>query len=428
MPSYYQQLQNVFRGILDTTVPYLNSFLDVVLQSTPYDYNPHEYVKIWLSGDPDVFMTQANQLRLVRTRDRARRTHTHDVIHLVYDSQLLSEKALSELDEFCKNQEIIPHDVRKDIMPALKTEEERRLMELYEDEVSHLKEGGNLASAADLLRILSPVYAWTYTDFDVEVVDTHKMPETIKVKEPILISLSENGKFCTDVFAVVDPEGALDLIQTIQRAIIAACSPKPTQYVSDDFSPNFLEDNKAFCEKMLNDCLSLGYTVREYRNFVSNIDPLTLHSIILDKIDSFDSFLNSLNSASESEKKMKMEIMIKEAVMNTTGPSIYMRAIEQLCKKNFMNMLLFNRLFSPMSTYHLDEYFKGQSVSGQNDASWLPTGTENSRQQEEKMSEAAIKITRKAKRYIEERAQSKPHVNGGGVEESKEDRSNQLKK
>ncbi|MDF1646466.1 MAG: glycosyltransferase family 88 protein [Legionellaceae bacterium] len=418
MDSYYQQVQDAFRGILNATVPYFNDFLNFCLQPTGYEYNPHEYVKIWLSANPDVFMPQIHQLRLIRTRQ----TNPKDIIHLVYDGKLLSPEALNKLKTFCETYNIIFHDVREDIIPACKTKEENRLITLYEDEVLHLEESGNLAVATDLLRVLSPVYAWTYTDFDVDV-DTSTLPETINVKEPLLISFdASTGTFCTDAFAVVHPEDASEILQMLQRIIIDACSPEPAQEQASDFSPDILENPKAFCQKMLDDCLALGYSVREYRNFISNMDSLTCGSIALDEINSFEALLASLNSAPASANKMKMEMMIQEAVMNTTGPNVYARVIEQYIQNNWIKMLLFNRLCGTLSKYHLQECFKGQvfSTSHNNDRSWLPSGIQKLREEEVKMDEAASKIGRLYRGY---KAKSKDaldrQIDTGGVEETK---------
>ncbi len=196
-----------------------------------YNFNPHRHVKIWLSKDKDTFLNLENRIRLVTMRD----INPRDDIYFIYDSQLLSENALKEMKSFCTKYKIIAKDVRKDVIPSSHSKEEKNLVAIYEDEISHLEEGGNLAVGSDILRWLKPVYELgTYTDFDVHV-DTRELPETISVEKPLLISL---GSFAikddvevvflnTDTIAVVDSKEALSDIQKIQRTIYNHCSMQP---------------------------------------------------------------------------------------------------------------------------------------------------------------------------------------------------------
>ncbi|MBA2650524.1 MAG: hypothetical protein H0U75_13210 [Legionella sp.] len=149
-----------------------------------YYFNPHHHVKIWLSKDKDIFLNLENQVRLVKMRD----INPEDEIHFIYDGALLSKTALIELQAFCGKYRITPQNVRS-LMPHCKTVEEQNLCSLYAQEVSHLNEGGNLGVGSDILRWLSPIYTLgTYTDFDVPV-DTSKLPNTITVAKPLLMSL-----------------------------------------------------------------------------------------------------------------------------------------------------------------------------------------------------------------------------------------------
>lgn len=197
----------------------------------PYLFNPHRHVKIWLSKDKDTFLNLENQMRLAKMRE----INPRDEIFFIYDSKLLSPSALSELESFCTRYNITPKDVQKDVIPQCQSEEERNLIEIYNDEVSHLSEGGNLASGSDILRWLKPVYELgTYTDFDVQV-DTRKLPQTINVEKPLLLSLGshpldkdfEGLVLNNDIIAVVDTEAALADIQKIQKTIYLGCSKQP---------------------------------------------------------------------------------------------------------------------------------------------------------------------------------------------------------
>ncbi len=212
----------------------------------PYLFNPHRHVKIWLSKDKDTFLNLENQMRLAKMRE----INPRDEIFFIYDSKLLSPSALSELESFCTRYNITPKDVQKDVIPQCQSKEERNLIEIYNDEVSHLSEGGNLASGSDILRWLKPVYVLgTYTDFDVHV-DTRKLPETINVEKPLLLSLGshpldkdfEGLVLNNDIIAVVDTEAALADIQKIQKTIHLGCSKQPPD------GPNYFEQLQPILE------------------------------------------------------------------------------------------------------------------------------------------------------------------------------------
>lgn len=130
-----------------------------------YQFNPHAHVKIWLSKDKDSFLNLENILRLLTVRDN----NPNDTIHFVYDSLLLSEQAQRELAYFCKKCNLHPVDVRSDVFPVCKTENEKKLIELYENEILHIHEGGTwqqpvtfyvgflLFMNAERIRILIPI-------------------------------------------------------------------------------------------------------------------------------------------------------------------------------------------------------------------------------------------------------------------------------
>lgn len=222
-----------------------------------YTYNPHRHVKIWLSKDRDTFLNLENRVRLVTMRDINR----SDDIHFVYDSQLLSPTALDDLHSFCRRYNIIPKDVRVDVFPHCETEEETKLITLYNDEISHLDRGGNLAVGSDILRWLKPVYdLGTYTDFDVHV-DTRKLAATIAVEKPLLMNIGSTsvlGKakmaaINNDTISVVDGSAALMAIQSIQQSIHFSCSKQGSHP-----SSSLLHRNLNQFERQLNSYLPAG--------------------------------------------------------------------------------------------------------------------------------------------------------------------------
>jgi glucosyltransferase Lgt1/2/3 len=187
-----------------------------------YSYNPHNHVKIWLSNKPSVFMNAENQMRLIRMREQ----NPTDNIALIFDSSLLNPQAIADLNNFCKEHNINPVDA-DGFAPSLNTEKEKELYKFYKDEITHLKEGGNLAVASDIIRWIPPVYTrGTYTDFDVPV-NTSSLPRTVDVKAPVLLNIGSlqirNKEWIlanNDYIAVIDPVDGKDAIEKVQDGFI----------------------------------------------------------------------------------------------------------------------------------------------------------------------------------------------------------------
>jgi len=187
-----------------------------------YQYNPHLHIKIWLSIKPNLFMNLENQMRLIEMREK----NPNDAIHLIYDSTLLYEHSINELNKFCEENNIIPVDA-KEFKDQLHTENERRLYAFYQDELNNIGTGGNPAVASDILRWLPPAFKLgTYTDFDFPV-DTSALLPTIPVAAPLLLNIgsfrmSKKEFILTnnDFVAVVDPVAAQQKIEQIQNGVL----------------------------------------------------------------------------------------------------------------------------------------------------------------------------------------------------------------
>lgn len=171
-----------------------------VTDNGEYTINPHCHVKIWLSKDKDVFLNPENQLRLVQMRAR----NPNDTIHLVYSKELLSTTALAALEKFCDQHQIIPISVEEDIKQKLRDDDdgvEKKLMSLaiLEMRSTIQNEGGNLAAASDILRLISPVFnLGIYADFDTEI-NTTGLPNKLVVAAPILLNLGSAKLFPTEM-------------------------------------------------------------------------------------------------------------------------------------------------------------------------------------------------------------------------------------
>jgi glucosyltransferase Lgt1/2/3 len=218
-----------------------------------YQYNPHLHVKIWLSKNPDTFMNIENQTRLIAMREK----NPTDAINLIYDSSLLNGYALTELDKFCVENDIIPFDANK-FQNQLQSDYEKTLYSYYKDEIANLDNGGNLAVASDILRWIQPTYKLgTYTDLDFPI-DTTSLPDSLTVDGPILLNIGslkirkkELILANNDFVAVVDEAAAKQQIEQVQAGIINKLSRYDT---------NFIEQS----EKDLDNDSFLNYTFLSY--------------------------------------------------------------------------------------------------------------------------------------------------------------------
>jgi glucosyltransferase Lgt1/2/3 len=202
-------------------------------QKPQFFFDPHRHVKVWFSNKPAVFMNTENQMRLIAMRDK----NPKDEINLVFDSSLLDEKANKELQAFCKAHDIRPVDM-VDVEKELTTRREKDLFKFYKDEVTHLKEGGNLGIASDIVRWLEPVYKLgTYTDFDVPV-EVSELPALIPVQAPLLLNIGslrllgrEMILSNNDFISIVDPVVAKDQIEKVQDAFIEKLGEYSSDYI-----------------------------------------------------------------------------------------------------------------------------------------------------------------------------------------------------
>nr|WP_133135173.1 glycosyltransferase family 88 protein [Legionella rowbothamii] len=220
-----------------------------------YRYNPHHHIKIWLSNNRDLFMNLENQIRLSKMRE----TNPSDVIHLIYDSLLINSKSIQDLMHYCQEHRIIPIDVRI-AFTGIVSDNEQRLFHFYNDEITHLNQGGNLAVASDILRWLSPFYKLgTYSDFDYPI-DTSDFPELIDVDAPLLLNIGSlklgSKEFIlanNDFIAVVDADAATQLVDKVHHNLLM----KLTHY-DNDFNEQV--------EKQFSDTLLSRYVIRLMRN------------------------------------------------------------------------------------------------------------------------------------------------------------------
>ncbi len=377
-----------------------------------YSFNPHKHVKIWFSKNPDVFLTMTNQLRLIYMRQKNPKSD----ISLIYDRRLLNSNALKQFETFCFTHQIQPIDA---YTFEAKTEEEKTLISLYEDEIFHLDEEGNLGAASDIIRCMKGCYALgTYSDCDVDT-KTNDLPDRIDIEEPVLFNCGNKAEHfytANDIIGVADLDAALPIMQTIQRTLIANCTPqKPTlSNTKSGFSQEYVNEKDQFHKQLLKRALENGFSARTFRHFISKLHGEVIRDILVDSSLSFDDIFSldlkykkeQLNEPTLTpQMQRKKTELLTQAVVNSTGPRVYSDAIFQCPKStNASNILLYGTL----SKYNLNSAFNAYTPDiPLSDASWLPSGAQKINQNEEKMIESAKKIQRAFKWMNEKSAKRK---------------------
>lgn len=235
-------------------------------------------------------MNFENQTRLIHIREQ----NPQDTFNLIYDSSLLNEKAKEELATFCSDNNIVPVDA--DEFPAqLETEEQKELYAFYKDEITHLKEGGNLGVASDILRVLPPSYRrGIYTDLDVPV-DTRHLPKTVTVHAPLVLNIGSLRLFSkkemmfilNEYIAVADEEAAKAQLSAIQTGML--CKLK-------NYSSDYIEQAEKLAEEesFLNNTL-LGYMQnRAEYSYISKANDLPLPDIENKTSRAYRAFVNEV--------------------------------------------------------------------------------------------------------------------------------------
>ena len=316
---------------------------DILTMRKQYEFNPHRHVKIWLSKNPDVFMNELNQLRLIQMRAYC----PNDEINLIYDSQLLSETAHRSLQAFCSKEDINIVDVRS-IISQCNQPSEQQLIKIYEDEITHLDAGGNLAAASDILRWLEPIYRLgTYSDFDVRIV-TKDLPETIPVFSELLLnsgsvvlkdkygSETQNKLASNDIIAVLNPQSKR--IKKIHQDIISACAPQRSAPRRIGYLPPELRSEKAeqynhYLTKLRS--LYLEKTPREWRSnipgFIQCLNELIKHGgQIRDLYEESSISSEHIERLTDyySNGKLQHELY-KDSVIESTGPNCMKSLFQQ---------------------------------------------------------------------------------------------------
>ena len=200
-----------------------------------YQFNTQNHLRIWFSAKKDVFLNDENQLRLVRFRQKNPRAN----MTLVYSSQMLSAEAHENLKRFCTLHAFTPLDFDTALPAECVDPIDKDMYQIAKGERdAYMKqEGGNLAAASDLTRLIAPLLVrGTYSDFDTNI-EVNSLPETQEIVAPMLLDIGsfrqmlrgfieeERPLINNDIIGVstkagqIDP-AAKDLLQRVQKTAI----------------------------------------------------------------------------------------------------------------------------------------------------------------------------------------------------------------
>jgi hypothetical protein len=187
------------------------------LPTSGYYLYPHQHYKIWFSGNENTFLPDKNQQRLVEFRKQ----NPNDIMTLVYSGQLLSMLAVMKLYYFCYLCKIIPQNF--DNMTAA-SPTESSLRSYAVGEMTNHKNGGNLAAASDIVRLLSCTKGLgVYSDFDT-TIDSSGTPDRISIHKPILcdLSLTAGARSINNDLLYISDFGS-DEVKLIQEKVATRC-------------------------------------------------------------------------------------------------------------------------------------------------------------------------------------------------------------
>lgn len=235
---------------------------DMVDFETGNFVNTKQLYKIWFNKDPDIFLSELNENRLIDLR----KDNPKAKISLLYSANRLSDNAKNEMQDFlsayCINAINFDqiYEETKDDINIMSTE--LKILTLAKEELDNFAQGnygGNPAAASDLLRVSKTIIEklGIYSDFDVHL-KFDNFPSFQKTETPIIMPDNNNDFLafsCGNNCESISLEAEKKLVQ-IQETIIK----------------NY--DSYAHENRIL---FGLGYSnennsVTEARAFIKNID------------------------------------------------------------------------------------------------------------------------------------------------------------
>lgn len=307
------------------------------MSNEEYNLYPHQYYKIWFSGNSNIFLPDTNQQRLIECR----KNNPNDIITLIYSWQLLSFLTILKLYYFCYTYKMIPKnfDTATSDDPT-----EKRLISYAREEMIHNKCGGNLAAASDIVRVLR----WTkqsgfYSDFDV-TINTLGMPDVIPIKKPVVYNFDlKSGEYNNNVLYIANFDSReVKAIQTMMADRCEAARKGNILEIMPDESVQTLRRDLPTC------CMFNSAHTQENANqlFV----------------------LRSEITAGIQSGNPKLRTPFTSTVCHVTGPAVMQNALTE-----------YQNSFFAAKQYSLQHYTSTAETDfinpeHKNDLSWVPTG------------------------------------------------------
>lgn len=245
-----------------------------------YTLYTRDLYKVWFSSNPDVFMNLENQLRIAKARNENKKAN----ISLIYSSELLSEKSIFELKDFCKILNITPVDFDIDVKALLETKNDKEIFGAIKEELFDWVwlRGGNVGVASDMIRLMRCVIEnyGIYSDLDLKVkFDT--LPNEHQVKRPFIfpIDILDDGKNfakSNDIvcFATRNNSGkrvldsdALKKLELMQESLIKLIRDVSIEEVIEytESQNNFSNDIQGMIKKINNTYINGEFSIKKYR-------------------------------------------------------------------------------------------------------------------------------------------------------------------
>ena len=242
-----------------------------------YTLETNKHYKIWFNKDPEIFLSDKNQLRLQQMRSE----NPNAQISLVYSTELMSLKAKNELYQFLDIHNINGVDFDKTLNEALHDtnfpETELKLLMLTKAELNNSGNkgngGGNLAAASDILRFCPSIAnLGIYSDLDVH--PKFGNISLLNISTPLIIAQGNNDFIA---FAKANNEDtihqvALNEIYKVQKTILQRYQNYNS--TSPEFDLNNIEPLDYYLPILFKKAQAQGkpFSLIEYRAQIKNLD------------------------------------------------------------------------------------------------------------------------------------------------------------
>jgi|GEM_PF-4187732 len=148
-------------------------------KTTKYNFQADEFIKIWFSKNPDIFLPMVNQIRFINFI----LDHPGSSFHFIYKDSILSREAKSELLDFCEKFGVTAINF-DDVKTTSSIDKQLKQQVNIEIENAINNKGGDLGSASDMARIMPNIIKLGfYLDFDTKAKFDQK---SYSAKGPIL--------------------------------------------------------------------------------------------------------------------------------------------------------------------------------------------------------------------------------------------------